>query len=160
MTFDNSRRIVSARLVLFLATFPFLAFIALAYVAHIISFPLLGMGDTFWLSVFAAAYFLIALYPSLLRYNYIYFSDDGNSIILRYYSAGIMKGTKKSVEIPKQSFAGYSTERKFPGIIPYIILNQKRQGSVAKYPPISISALNRRERRRLVQALDLYKSDT
>ena len=160
MTFDNSRRIVSLRLVLFIATFPFLAFIALAYVARIITFPLLGLGDTFWLSAFAAAYLIIAIYPSFLKYNYIYFSDDGTSIILRYYSAGIMKGIKKSVEIPKQSFAGYSIERRFPGIIPYIILNQKRQGSVAKYPPISISALNRRERRRVLQALDVYKSNT
>ncbi|MBE0675057.1 MAG: hypothetical protein IH591_10380 [Bacteroidales bacterium] len=52
MTFDNSRRIVSIRLTLFVSTFPFLAFLALAYVAKLLKFPLLGLSETIWVTAF------------------------------------------------------------------------------------------------------------
>ncbi|MBE0675058.1 MAG: hypothetical protein IH591_10385 [Bacteroidales bacterium] len=65
-----------------------------------------------------------------------------------------MKGRKQAVEIPKKSFGGYSAERKLLGIIPYIILYEKRQGKMAKYPTISLSALTRRERERIFKSLD------
>ena len=71
MTLDNSRKIVSVRLALFIATFPFLAFLAVAYVARLIDFPVLGMSDTVWVVTLSAIYFSIAFFPSFLKYNYI-----------------------------------------------------------------------------------------
>lgn len=156
MTLDNSRKIVSIRLALFLATFPFLAFIAVTYVARIIDFPVLGLSDTAWVVILAAIYIAIAFYPSILRYNYIYFSDDGNSIILRFYSTGIFKGPRQSIEIPKESFAGFSTRRAGLGLIPYIILSMERRGVVANYPPVSLSALKRRDREKIITCLERY----
>jgi hypothetical protein len=155
MTFDNSRRIISTRLVLFAATFPFLAFLALTYVAGVLKFPLLGMSETAWVVILSALYFGIAAYPSVLRYNYIYFSDDGSKIIIRFYSAGIFKGLRQSVEIPKKSFAGFRREKKL-GIIPSVSLLERRAGVTARYPSISLSALNRRERERIYKTLAQY----
>lgn len=153
MTFDNSRRIVSLRLALFIATFPFLAFLAVTYVARLVKFPLLGLSETIWVVALSGTYFLIALYPSLMKYNYIYFSDDGSSVIFRFYSAGIIKGTRHAVEIPKRSFAGFSKGKKRAGLIPYIILYENRQGTEAKYPPILLTGLSRREREKVYSAL-------
>lgn len=153
MTFDNSRRIIGSRLVLFAATFPFLAFIFLAYVPKMLKFPLLGISETVWVVTLSAAYVLVAYYPTLLKYNYIYFSDDGKAIIIRYYSAGIIKGARHSVEIPKQSFSGFSKGNLIPRLIPYIILYEKRQGKIAKYPPVYLTALKRSEREKIYRSL-------
>ena len=160
MTFDNSRRIIGSRLVLFAATFPFLAFLFLSYIVKMIKFPLLGLNETIWIVSISVLYVLIAYYPTILKYNYIYFSDDGKAIILRYYSAGIMKGARHSVEIPKQSFSGYSGGNLIPGLIPYIILYEKRQGKVAKYPPVYLSALKKKDRERVYEALSAYSPGT
>jgi len=153
MTFDNSRRIIGSRLVLFAATFPFLAFLFLSYIVKMIKFPLFGLNETIWVVSLSALYVLIAYYPTILKYNYIYFSDDGKSIIIRYYSAGIMKGARHSVEIPKHAFSGYSGGNIIPGLIPYIILYEKRQGKTAKYPPVYLSALKQQERERIYKSL-------
>lgn len=155
MTFDNSREIVTARLVLFIATFPFLAFLVLTYIAGIIRFPLLGMSETSWVLILSVIYFILAVYPSLLKYNYVYFSDDGDAIIIRFYSAGFIKGARQAVEIRKKMFAGYKLSRKY-GIIPLIVLYEKRREGIAKYPPVSLSALSRKDRSRLFGTLDRY----
>ncbi|MFO7574082.1 MAG: hypothetical protein R6W67_02875 [Bacteroidales bacterium] len=156
MTLDNSRKIVSIRLTLFVATFPFLAFLAVAYVARLVDFPVLGMSDTAWVVILSAIYFAIAYFPSFLKYNYIYFSDDGDSVIFRFYSTGIFKGAKQSIEIPKGTFAGFTTERKRLGLIQYIILFEERRGVIAKYPPVSLSALNHKEREKVFRSLGKY----
>jgi hypothetical protein len=156
MTFDNSRTIISSRVLLFVATFPLLGFLVIVYVAKVIKFPLLGLSETIWVASLSAIYIYIAYFPTLLKYNYIYFSDDGKAIILRYYSAGIIKGTRHSVEIEKGSFAGYSTGSLFLGIWPYLILHQKHQGKTVKYPLVYISALKKIERNKIFMALEKY----
>lgn len=160
MTFDNSRRIIGSRLALFIATFPFLAFIFLAYVPKMLKFPLLGISETIWVVTLSVAYVLVAYYPTLLKYNYIYFSDDGKSVIIRYYSAGIMKGARHSVEIPKHAFSGYSKGNLIPGLIPYIIVYEKRQGKIAKYPPVYLSALKSGDREKIYRSLSALTPST
>lgn len=156
MTLDNSRKIVSVRLALFIATFPFLAFLAVAYVARLIDFPVLGMSDTVWVVTLSAIYFSIAFFPSFLKYNYIYFSNDGDAIVLRFYSTGIFKGTRQAIEISKESFAGFTTERKRLGLIQYIIMLEDRRGEIVKYPAVSISALDRKEKEKIFRSLEKY----
>jgi hypothetical protein len=160
MTFDNSRRIIGSRLVLFAATFPFLAFLFISYIVKMIKFPLFGISETIWVVSLSLIYGLIAYYPSIFKYNYIYFSDDGKSIILRYYSTGIMKGARHSVEIPKHSFSGYTKGNVIPGLIPYIILTEKRQGKIAKYPPVYLSALRKQDRERIYKSLSVLTPGT
>lgn len=156
MTLDNSRKIVSIRLALFIATFPFLAFLALTYVARLIDFPVLGLSETAWVVILSAVYFSIAYFPSFLKYNYIYFSDDGDSVIFRFYSTGIFKGARQAIEIPKRVFAGYTTEKKRLRLIQYIILLEERRGVIARYPPVSLSALSRKEKEKVFRSLAKY----
>lgn len=156
MTFSNSRNIIASRLLLFIATFPFGTFLFLTFIEKMIKFPLLGFNEAAWVGVLSVIYFLIAYYPTILRYNFIYFSDDGKSIILRYYSTGIFKGKRNSVEIPKESYAGYTRAKRLPLMIPYIILHEKRKGITASYPPIYLSALSSREKKKMFSTLDNY----
>ena len=156
MTFDNSRTIISLRIKLFVATIVFFAYIILTYFAKMLKFPLLGMSDTTWTFILVVIWFLFAFMPMFLNYQFIFFSDDSEKIVFRYFTAGLVGGRKNSVEIDKKSFSGYKIETRFFGLIQSIILFQKFQEGVAKYPPVYISALSREDRAKIIKSLNLY----
>jgi hypothetical protein len=156
MTFDNSTTIIRLRIRLFAETVVLLGFIVLTYFARLLRFPILGMSDTLWTVILIFIYFVLVFYPMTLNYQYIYFSDDGDDIIFRYFTAGIVGGKKNSVEISKMSYAGYKKESGFFGLIQSVILYQQLREGVAKYPPIYISALNRKEKAKVLNSLYLH----
>jgi hypothetical protein len=156
MTFDNTRTIISLRIRIFIATVLLLGYIVLAYLIEIIKFPLLGMSDTIWTVILVCIYLVLAFYPMALNYQYIYYSDDGDFIIFRYFTTGIVSGKKNSIEISKSSFAGYKKESSFFGLDKSLILYQKMAEGVAKYPPVYISILNRKERAKVLNSLYLH----
>jgi hypothetical protein len=156
MTFDNSKSIISIRIKLFAMTIIVLAYLILAYVASIIKFPFLGFSETVWTVILICIWIFIALLPMLLNYQYIFFSDDTEKIIIRYFNAGIVGGKKNSLEIDKTSFSGYKTETSLLGLRTSIVLFQKFAEGVAKYPPVWISALSRDEKSKLYRALNSY----
>jgi hypothetical protein len=158
MTFDNSKTIISLRIKLFAATVVLLAFLALAYVVMLIKFPFLGFNESSWTVILVGVWLVLALMPIILNYQFISYSDDGEFIIFRYFTAGIVGGRKNSVEINKTTFAGYKIESRFFGFIQSIILFQNIQGRVANYPPVYISALNRKEKEKIIRSLNQYSS--
>jgi hypothetical protein len=156
MTFDNSKTIISVRIKLFAATVLFLAYIALAYAAKLIKFPLLGMSDTAWTLILVALYLIVAFMPMFLNYQYVFFSDEGEKLVFRYFTAGIVGGKKNSVEISKRTFAGYKMESKYFGLVKSVILFQQMGQGIAKYPSVFISALNKEQRSKLFMSLNEY----
>ena len=158
MTFDNTRTIISLRIRLFGATVLFLAYIAMTYVAKLIKYPVLGLSETGWTLILVALYAFVVFLPMFLNYQFIYFSDDGENIVFRYFTTGIVGGKKNSVEINKRTFSGYKTESKLFGLIMSITLFQRVNKGVAKYPSVFISALNSEQRKKVLNALNLYGS--
>jgi hypothetical protein len=156
MTFDNSKTIISLRIKLFTVTVIVLGWIAVAYIGKIVKFPFFGMSDLFWTLILVAAWLITAFIPLVLNYQFISYSDDGDYIVIRYFSAGIVGGRKNSVEINKESFSGYRVESKLFGLVRSIILFQRFNEKVAKYPPVFISALKRSERDKLLRSLNIY----
>jgi hypothetical protein len=156
MTFDNSKTIISLRIKLFVATVLFLAFIVLTYIAKKIKYPILGMSDTGWIVIFTVCYLVFVFLPMYLNYQYIYFSDDGNNIVFRYFTAGIFGGKKNSVEISKKAFSGYKLEKKLFGLNQSIILYTQLKQGIAKYPPIYISALSKAEKNKVMRVLNTF----
>ncbi|MDO9580128.1 MAG: hypothetical protein Q7J06_06115, partial [Bacteroidales bacterium] len=153
--FDNSKTIISLRIKLFGATIVFLAYVVLTYVAKMIKYPLWGMSDTAWTVILVGIYLFIAFLPMYLNYQFIFFSDEGEVIVFRYFTAGIVGGKKNSVKINKKSFSGYKIESRFFGLIQSITLSQQFKEGVAKYPPIYISALSREEKAKIIKSLNL-----
>jgi hypothetical protein len=156
MTLDNSRTIIRLRIRLFFALVILIAFLVLAYFARVIKFPLLGLSDTVWILILVGINIFIAFLPMVLNYQYIFYSDDSEKIIVRHFTAGIVGGRKNSVEIDKRSFAGYKMESRMFGMIRSITLQQQFKEGRANYPPVYISALSREERDKIKRSLDLY----
>ena len=156
MTFDNSKRIINLRITFFTATILLLAYLALAYVAKLIKFPMLGMNDTVWTVMLVSIWVVLTFMPMFLNYQYVAYSDDSDKIIFRYYTSGFVSGKKNSVEIEKRSFSGYSINARLFGLIQSITLYQKFYEGEAKYPPIYISALSREEKSRMIRSLKSF----
>ena len=156
MTFDNKKTIIDVRIKLFIATVLLLAFVTLSYVAKLIKFPLLGISDTAWTVILVAIWLIIAFFPMVLNYQFVFFSDEGEKLVFRYFIAGIVSGKKNSVEINKRTFAGYKTESRFFGLIKSIILFQQMGQGVAKYPPVYISALTKEQKSKLFISLNTF----
>jgi len=156
MTFDNSKTIIKLRLRLFIATICMLVYIYFVYYGKQLRFPVLGITEFYATLLLTAIYLLLAFLPLVLKYRYIYFSDDGKQIIFRYYSVGFLSGKKSSVEIPKNEFAGYSINKRFTGLIRSIILYRLMRNKKASYPPVYISSLTRSELNKITEALDRY----
>jgi hypothetical protein len=160
MTFDNSKTIISIRIKLFFATIILLAWVGVVYAAKLIKFPILGLDDSIWTLILVAIYILIALLPMILNYQFVSYSDEGNDIILRYFSAGIVGGKKNTVQINKVTLAGFKIESKYFGLNRSIILFQKLSQGVAKFPPIFISALSKEQQDQLFHSLSQYAAQS
>jgi len=156
MTFNNSKTIIGARIRIFTVMVLVIVYFILAYFAEIIKFPLLGMSDTFWTITAIVVFFIFATFPMMLNHQYVSFSDDGDTIVFRYFMAGIFGGKKNSVEINKSSFAGYRIESRYFGLMQSVILFQQMREGVAKYPPIYISNLTKKEKAKVLYSLHLH----
>ena len=160
MKLDNSKTIISSRIKLFAVTVLFLAYIILSYVAKSLKLTLFGWSDTVWTIIFAAIWVFIAFLPMILKHQYVSYSDDDELIVFRYFSSGIFGGRKNYIEIEKKTFAGYEAKKQLIGLSLSITLYQNFETGIAKYPPIYISALSKKERAKIFRSLNQYSPKT
>jgi len=104
----------------------------------------------------AAIYIVINTFNYLKRPHFISYSDQGEMIVLRYYPLSLFTARKNSIEIPKTQFIKYDIQGFFLGREQKIVLYQNFRGKTAKFPPISLSAMDKEARQQLVQSLDKY----
>jgi hypothetical protein len=156
MTFNNRPQILNFRIILFIATVLLLAWLAIAYLIKLVRFPLLGLSDTVCTLILIVIYLIIVLWPIILNYQFVFFSDDGDNILFRYFNTGIIGGKKNSIEIDKKTFAGFKTESRYFGLMQSLILFQRVGQKIAKYPPVYISALDKEQRKKVFSSLGMY----
>jgi hypothetical protein len=156
MTFDNSKTIINFRIWLFFATLVAIAWIAFAYLIKLIKFPLLGVNDGIWTLVIIVIWLVIAFIPMIFNYQYVFYSDEGENIVFRFFNAGIVGGKKNSIEIYKPTFAGYQVSEKYFGLSSTLTLFQKTGPGTAKFPPVYISALTKDQKEKLIRSLSSY----
>jgi len=88
-----------------------------------------------------------------MEYTYLYFSDNSKNLIFRFYSMRVFSGKPKSIEISKTSFLKYDIVPSFFNKKESLILYQKTDKGVAKYPPISLTLLAKKQKTELKRAL-------
>ncbi len=94
MTINNSKSVINLKIVRRTSIIIYLMFLVFTFAAMLIKFPLLGMSKTVWTILVTTCFLIIVFVPLLLNYQYIYFSDEGDMIIFRYYSAGFIEGKR------------------------------------------------------------------
>jgi len=154
MILNNSKSVINLKITRRAAIILFLTYLVLVYAAGIIRFPVLGIDKTVLTILVSAIFLIIIIVPEILNYQYIYFSDEGESIIFRYYSAGLITGKKNSVEINKRAFSGFTIDKKLFGLVESITLYQRLREGIAKYPPIYLNAIKRADKARIIKSLN------
>ena len=101
-------------------------------------------------SVFLLLFFW---YQYQMKYTYFYFSNNGKNLTFRYYSLQIIAGKPKTIEISRMNFVKYEIVTEFFDKRDSLVLYQKTPKGIAKYPPISLSLLTKRQKTELKRAL-------
>ena len=158
MTLDNGKKIVILRLIGFITTLIYVLYIFLAYFPRIFRNTMHESSVNIMTAGITVMYLFILLRPVLMQYRYIYFSADESTVTLRWYKTGLLPGESRSIEIPAGKFAGFKISKSAMGLHHYLILYQQVQGRRAAYNPVSISALSKKERKKIADTLNNYKS--
>jgi hypothetical protein len=117
---------------------------------------LLGITKYQWVILVSLVYLILVIVSRLRKLNFFYFSDEGDKILIRYYPIHPLVQKKKAVQIPKIGLAGYDINSTALGLKKVLILRQTIKGKVAKYPPIGITILKRKEIDLLKKHLDKF----
>ena len=92
----------------------------------------------------------------LKRPYFVSYNDQSEMLVVRYYPVSMFTSRKHSIEIPKQQFVKYELKPFLFKSQNYLILHQNFRGKVAAYPRISLSAMEKEDREKMLQSLEKY----
>jgi hypothetical protein len=104
----------------------------------------------------SAVFIIISAIGVLRNPYYFYFDDSKDVLVFRFYPVGIFNSKKNSAQIPKQQFVKFEIEKYFFGMEEKLILYQNYRNKVAKYPPITLSAVDKADREKLKNTLQRH----
>lgn len=116
----------------------------------------LGIARVYWVIAVCLIFVFYFGYHLILNINYIYFTDQGNRIILRYFSNRPFNQAKNSIEIDKKTFVKFETQDYLFGLKTELTLYQNLNQTIAKYPIVSLSGLTKEQKRKLIITLQKY----
>jgi hypothetical protein len=157
MTIDTQRTVIKIQLRRLIAIIVYALIFVIIIVFGSRQSDFLGMNQYQEALILTAVFALAFIAEALMEFNYIFFSDDDDRIVLRYFSLSFLNKKKNSIEIPKNRFSGYILSETLFGYKKKITLRQQIKDIDAKYPAVSITALNKDQTEKLLKALDRYK---
>lgn len=128
-------------------------FLVLLYTTRYFYEPLLGIERNQYAIIATLIYILYYAFSYFRDFNYFYFNNNSSKIIIRYYSLKPLSSEQSSVEINQQEFHKFEIKESWGGLRKYLIVYQKTTKGIAKYPPISISILKKKDVDQLTREL-------
>ncbi len=156
MKIDNQKNIYRIWLRKMVFTIVFTASIVIVLFVRIFDQPDATITKYHLIIAISAIFIVISVIGLLRNPYYFYFDDSSDMLIFRFYPVGFFNSKKNSVQIPKKQFVKYETPSFFLGMEEKLFLYQNYRNKVAKYPPISLSAVDKSDRRKLKEALTFY----
>jgi hypothetical protein len=156
MKIDNRKNTYQIWLGRFLSTTILTVLVIVIWFTDFFKTPVLGLDKSWYFIALVIAYSGLSIYNILRKPHYVYFSDNGDKIILRYYPTRIFNRSKSSIEIPKQSFFSWEVKTFLFGSCEMLYVYGKMKTRVAKYPGISLSAVSKNDRDKIKAALTNY----
>ena len=155
MIFDNQKNLIRLKTQFFIIGAVFISLIVASVMSDAF-FKVYPLPTWIYVTSFVALFFAIILFRDYLNYNFFYYNDESDKIVFRYYRIRLFERKYKSIEIPKSSFSGYEEKVYFMKQKHDIILIQKIKKTDAKYPPISITALDKAQKKDMLLSLNKY----
>ncbi|RCW36664.1 hypothetical protein [Marinilabilia salmonicolor] len=104
-----------------------------------------------WLRIgLAVVIGLIALFFYIGGYCYVHVEVENNAnLMVKYYNLFPVGRKFKAFRIPLQNFHHHEIRFGAAGMVSKLVLFQRMQGGVAKYPPVGLSAMGKTGREKL-----------
>ena len=156
MKIDNQRNVYKVWLRKLIITILFVMFIIALVFINLFVDPDSSITKYHIAIAISIVYIIISLVGMFRNPYYFHFHDTKDMLVIRYYPVGLFNHKKNSIEIPIQHFVKFEIEKFFLGTGEKLIVYQNYRQKVAKYPPISLSAVDRTDRDRLKVVLTRY----
>lgn len=153
MVINNQKQAVNLRIRKSIALLGLIISIGLIYFANILPHSTFGLSRNEITLTIIILFVLFFLFHFIRNHNYIYYSDTGNKLILRYFSLRPLEDKKHSIEFNKAQLYKYEIRSSLLGLNKSIILYSRTPGGIAKYPPVSITALTRSDEEKILASL-------
>jgi hypothetical protein len=158
MVIDNSNMVIKDRKLMYLLAIGLIIITSVVAFSGLFTEPILGIKKEYYVIFFCLLYIAINVFRFIRDYNYINYNDDSDKITIKYYTLRPFMLKRRTIEIPKNSFNKFEIVKSNWGLKKHIVLYQRVKSKIAKYPPISISALNKEETDNLILALQAHSN--
>jgi hypothetical protein len=128
-------------------------FLVVLYTTRYFYEPVLGIERNHYAIGATALYILYYAFGYFRDICYFYFNNNSSKIIIRYYSLKPLSSEQNSVEFHKHEFKKFEIKESFGGLRRYLIIYQNTAKGIAKYPPVSISILKKKDVDQLTREL-------
>jgi hypothetical protein len=116
--------------------------------------PFFGLQRAHLIIIVSLLYLIVIAYHHLLNPYFIFYSDHDDKLTFRFYPVRAFNQKKNSIVISKEKFVKYETEKTFLG--EKLFLFQLSRKGIARYPSISLSGLNSKDKESLKSSLNQY----
>ena len=130
--------------------------IIIVLMVHFFNKPFYGLDRYTIVLILTGLYIVIMVISYSMNRNYIFFNDEGETIILRYYPIRPILRKKRALEIPKASLVKFEIRKSVFGLKKTLYLFQRVKNKIARYPAIGLTALNKKELASIESALNQY----
>ncbi|MEA3316768.1 MAG: hypothetical protein U9R54_02300 [Bacteroidota bacterium] len=157
MKFDNKENLFKFNVRRYLIPIIFFPLMIVVFLTRFFEAYINFITKENFIFILAIVYVVYTVFVNVMNYCYIQYNDEDGKIILRYVSFRLFSGDRNSVEIEKEIFYNYEIVKSFFNIKEDLIFFVKTPKGIAKYPSISLSGLNKNQKRKLIESLDKYK---
>jgi hypothetical protein len=133
-----------------------LSSIGILYTTNIEPYSLkyLGLSNLNITLILISAYFVFYFYHIIVKTSYLFFTDDGGKIIVRFYLLRPINPKKCSIEIPKNQFYRFTIIKTL--FTEEVVIYQRIGKQISKYPAFSLKGLKKDQKIKLLNTLKGY----
>lgn len=157
MKIDNENATVKRQALKYIYAIAVLTIIAVLYTTNVEPYLIqyLGITNT-WISIALIVAYLIYYFFHLYRKtSYLYLSDDGDKIVIRFYQLKPLNPKKSAYEIQKNQFYKFTYHKSF--LREEVTVFQKYGSTISKYPPFSLKGLSEEQKALVFLTLKQYQ---
>ncbi len=154
--FDNLENLMKLRAMMYLWAFITITLGTIGIMYDVYTDYLIPIPGPYYSAFFVLVFIGYLIYRSNLKYHYIYFSEEGNKIVIRYYRFGGISQKYRAFEIAKSTLYSFEINKYFFKKRNELVIFQKTSKGVAKYPPLPVNALTPEQLSAITQILTMY----
>lgn len=127
--------------------------IILFYVGHLFAGTSFKEYRIYIVVLLSLVYLFLILKPWILNYQFLFVSDEGKKLEIKYYNLRLFPGSHKTIVFPKKEFYKFEVIQTLFKLREQAVIYRKMSRGIVKYPPLSLKGLKSAEKNKLITLL-------